>query len=100
MKGKVNTVYVYVLQLANKTFYTGITKDIVIRFAQHNAGRSKSTDHSLPASIVYLNKFQSYKEARGLEVFIKNRGAFRFMNDLRFKGGERTGTVIIPNYKP
>ena len=92
-------VYTYILQLNDNSYYTGITKNIVIRFAEHNAGESKSTRHSLPASIVYLNKFGSYKEARKLEVYIKNRGAFRFLNDLRWKQGERYGQVQLRGWK-
>lgn len=94
-KRKLIKIYVYILQLSNGRYYTGMTKDIVMRFAEHNAGKSKSTKDYTPVAIVYLNSYTGYVDARKIEKHIKNRGAYRFMNDLRFGAGERLGMIEL-----
>lgn len=46
--------HVYILQCADRTLYTGVTTDIALRVAAHNAGKgAKYTRGRLPAILVY-----------------------------------------------
>lgn len=46
--------YVYILQCADHTLYTGIATDVAARVATHNAGKgAKYTRGRLPAALVY-----------------------------------------------
>jgi predicted GIY-YIG superfamily endonuclease len=71
--------YVYILKLANQKYYTGQTNNHSRRIKQHKAGQCKSTKNHLPLKVVFTKKKVTRKEARKLEVFIKNRGAHRFL---------------------
>ena len=49
----------YILECANGTFYTGSTKDLDRRIAQHQAGEGANyTKKHLPVKLVYYEKFQ------------------------------------------
>jgi putative endonuclease len=49
--------YVYILQCADQTLYTGVATDIAARTATHNAGKgAKYTRGRLPAVLVYQEK--------------------------------------------
>jgi putative endonuclease len=64
--------YVYILQCADNTFYTGWTTDIENRLLQHNKGlASKYTRVRVPVSLFYLEEFQSKSEAMKREYAIK-----------------------------
>ena len=72
-------VYVYILQLSNGRYYTGISKNLVKRLIEHNKGLSRSTKHGRPVILKYIVKFSNYKDARWLEKKIKNRGARNYL---------------------
>lgn len=45
---------VYIIRCADGSLYTGITKDVEMRLAQHNSGRAaKYTRSRLPVELVY-----------------------------------------------
>ena len=49
--------YVYILQCADHTLYTGVATDIAARTAAHNNGKgAKYTRGRLPAVLVYQEK--------------------------------------------
>ncbi len=49
----------YILECSNGTFYTGSTKDLDRRIAQHQAGEGANyTKKHLPVKLVYYEKFQ------------------------------------------
>ena len=79
------SVFVYILKLDNKFYYTGITKNIVQRLNQHLSRSSKSTKRYLNMKLVYSKMKPNYTEARKLEVRIKNCGAGRYLNKLKFQ---------------
>lgn len=74
-------VYTYIIQSSTGEYYTGISKDIESRLSQHNAGSCKSTRKLNGWIVVYLMVKPDRKEARKLEVKIKNRGAKRYIYD-------------------
>lgn len=67
--------YVYILQCADRSLYTGIAKDLSARIHIHNQGKgAKYTRARLPVVLVY----QELAKARGLalqrEIEIKRLG--------------------------
>lgn len=74
-------VFVYILKNYNGNYYTGISKDIVRRFSEHNTGKSRSTSKNKPYMIVYLNQCYDYRNAHALEVYIKRVGAQKFLTN-------------------
>lgn len=67
-----NNNYVYILECADGTLYTGWTNDIENRVATHNAGTaSKYTRARLPVKLVYLSGYSSKSMAMSAESQIK-----------------------------
>lgn len=65
-------VYVYIL-LSSKfhLFYFGSTRDLKMRVDLHNAGKVRSTSPYLPWKLVWYAGFQTEKEARNFELYLK-----------------------------
>lgn len=64
--------YVYILQCADGTLYTGWTNDLEKRIERHNAGKgAKYTRSRLPVKVVYFETFEGENEARSREWHIK-----------------------------
>ncbi len=64
--------YTYILECADKSLYTGWTKDIDSRVKAHNEGRgSKYTRARLPVKSVYFESFELENDARKREAAIK-----------------------------
>jgi putative endonuclease len=61
--------------------YCGITDDIDKRLKEHNSGKCSSTKSGAPWKVVFQEKFTTRKDARLLEVKIKNRGPKRFLTE-------------------
>ena len=62
----------YILQCKDDTLYTGITDDLMRRFAQHNAGKgAKYTRGRAPLKLVYLEKCESHSQALKREIAVK-----------------------------
>ena len=78
----------YILTLKNNTYYTGITNNKTRRLKEHQDGKSKSTKHYRPVKMIYSKEFKTRKEARRLEVKIKNLGAKKYLNRLKFSTGD------------
>lgn len=76
--------FVYVLQLVDRTHYTGLTSDMNRRMKEHQNGNSRSTRLKLPVTLIFFVRLESRIQARKLEVRIKGRGAERWLNQLRF----------------
>ena len=66
--------FVYILECADKTFYTGYTNDPDKRIEAHNAGKgAKYTKARLPVKQVYLEVFDDKESALKREWFIKHK---------------------------
>ena len=64
--------YVYMLECADGTLYTGYTTDPKRRLAEHNGGTgAKYTRVRLPVKMVYTAAFQTRSEAAKEEARIK-----------------------------
>ena len=75
--------YTYVMQsMKDMGFYTGFTKNIKLRFEQHNRGLVESTQERRPFKLIYyegcLNQNDATKRERYLKsyhgkIFLKRR---------------------------
>jgi putative endonuclease len=58
------TSYLYILECSDKSYYTGSTRDIEKRLAEHQDGQGANyTKKRLPVKLVYLEEFQRVKDA-------------------------------------
>ena len=56
--------YMYILECADGSYYTGSTKDLERRIAQHQAGEGANhTKKRLPVKLVYFEEFQRIDDA-------------------------------------
>ena len=77
-------IKLYVLESLNSKFrYVGITSDINRRINQHNKGYSKSTKNFKPFKIKLIEQFDSYKEARKREIFLKSGVGRKYLDNLK-----------------
>lgn len=73
MSARTRTWYVYLLECADGTLYTGITLDPERRLQQHNAGRgARYTRTRLPARLVGSVAVESRAEAMRTEKRVKS----------------------------
>ena len=64
--------YTYILQSAkDKQFYTGFTKDLKLRFEQHNKGMIESTKNRRPFDLVYYEACLDRNDAAKREKYLK-----------------------------
>jgi len=69
---KADPWFVYILECSDGSFYTGVTKDIERRLAEHNAGRaSRYTRTRLPVRLRYQEPCTGRAEALARECSIK-----------------------------
>jgi putative endonuclease len=66
--------FVYILECADKTFYTGITTDLERRVGEHNSKKSdtKYTRTRQPVKLIYSKKFKDRSAASKEEFKIKS----------------------------
>ncbi|MFV8211282.1 GIY-YIG nuclease family protein [Streptococcus pluranimalium] len=66
--------YMYVLECADGTLYTGYTTDVERRLSTHNAGKgAKYTRARLPVKLLYQESFPSKQEAQSAEAYFKQK---------------------------
>lgn len=65
--------FVYILECADKTLYTGYTNDLLKRELAHNNSKlgAKYTMARRPVRLVYFEKFETKSEALKREVVLK-----------------------------
>jgi len=60
-KGK---FYVYIVECADRTYYTGYTPDLETRLKLHNAGRgAKYTRDRRPVKLIWSKEYKYFKKA-------------------------------------
>ena len=65
--------FVYILQCADGTFYTGVTKDLQKRIIRHNRGHgARYTRGRLPVTLVYYEESDNLKSAMSREIRLRN----------------------------
>ncbi len=66
-------IYVYALKSTTRNYiYVGMTADINDRLKRHNSGYEKTTRSYRPFDLIYLEQFESRKEARVKEKYLKS----------------------------
>ncbi|KXT76422.1 putative endonuclease containing a URI domain [Streptococcus sp. DD10] len=69
-----NKAYMYVLECADGSLYTGYTTNIERRLQTHNAGKgAKYTRTRLPVTLVYQEEFPDKPSAMSAEALFKKR---------------------------
>ena len=65
--------FVYVLKSENNwRFYVGMTDNVERRIKEHNSGKTKSTKGYRPWIFFFKEEFQTRKEARVREKYLKS----------------------------
>ena len=65
--------YTYVLRSKHdENFYTGFTKDLKLRFDQHNKGLVESTKNRRPLELIYYEACLNQKDATKREKYLKS----------------------------
>ena len=59
------------LSSKSHTFYFGSANDLKLRFKQHNNGEVKSTKSYLPWQLAWYAGFETEKQARDFEQYLK-----------------------------
>ena len=64
--------YVYMVECADGTYYTGYTNDLKVRLKRHNDGlASKYTRARLPVTLVWKKECRQFRSAFKAEIMIK-----------------------------
>ncbi len=71
--------FVYVLRLDKSSFYTGITNNMKRRIKEHRTKKTGYTSKFKTKEIIFLFETDNRKEARKIEIYIKNTGARKFL---------------------
>jgi putative endonuclease len=90
--------YLYILECADKTLYTGITTDLARRINEHNGSRlgSKYASARRPVTIVYSRKFKNRSSASKEESRIKKMKKYEKMELVRSVEFRRRGNKTPP----
>ena len=65
--------YMYILECADGTYYTGSTKHLKVRIRQHNEGMGANyTSKRLPVKLVHIEPFTLVSEAFEREKQVQN----------------------------
>ncbi|HOX21406.1 MAG TPA: GIY-YIG nuclease family protein [Candidatus Paceibacterota bacterium] len=71
---------VYILQsLKDKKFYTGYTKNIKLRFEQHQKGLVESTKDRQPLKLIYFECCLNQQDATRREKYLKTYYGKKFI---------------------
>ncbi len=73
---------VYVLSDESGSFYKGMTNNIVRRMKEHNRGKTQTTRKMSKLKLIYLEKYESLKEAREREKYLKTAAGRRFIKKI------------------
>ena len=69
--------FVYIVECADKSFYTGITWNLKKRISEHNQGQSIATKGKLPVRLVYWEIHKNKQLAAKREKEIKGWGRIK-----------------------
>ena len=73
--------YTYVLQSElDGNFYVGYTKDLKLRFEQHEKGKVNSTKERRPLKLIYYEACVNQEDALQRERYLKTYNGKRFLH--------------------
>lgn len=71
---KTKKAYMYVVECADGTLYTGYTTNVERRIKTHNSGKgAKYTRSRLPVKLIYQESFDSKEAAMSAESYFKQK---------------------------
>ena len=74
--------YSYVLQSeTDNGFYVGFTRNLKLRFEQHNSGYVDSTKSRRPLKLIYYEACLSQEDATKREKYLKTYNGKRFLHN-------------------
>ena len=86
--------YVYILRsLKDGKNYTGYTKNLKLRFQQHNDGEVLSTRNRRPLKLIYFEGCLNQQDATHREKYLKSHYGKMFLKN-RLKRWEQTRNLI------
>jgi putative endonuclease len=75
--------FVYVLKsLTASKSYTGITNNLDRRLDEHNAGKHFDTKRHIPWVMIYNEEYDSLREARKREKYLKSASGRKFLREI------------------
>lgn len=74
------TLYVSLSEKDNRT-YVGSTDNFERRLKQHNSGKVISTKHRFPFKVLFIEEFETLKEARKREMYYKSGAGRRKLKE-------------------
>jgi putative endonuclease len=87
--------FLYVVECADGTFYTGISTDVSRRVAEHNAGRgARYTASRRPVHLQAIWRFSNRKNAMQAEVCFKRKNRTAKERTIAAEDGFREGTWL------
>jgi len=72
--------YVYLLKLADNSYYTGSTDNLENRITKHNKGDVLATKGKRPVQLVFYCAFPTKKQAIDFEKYLKSGSGQSFRN--------------------
>ena len=74
-------VYVLISEIKGLRLYVGMTNNVERRLKEHNEGKQKSTKAYKPWKLFTIEKFETRKEARVREKYLKSGSAKERLKD-------------------
>lgn len=78
-------VIVYIIITHYGTYYTGITNNLVRRWKEHKEGKSSYLSKFKPKEVIFIESFNTRKEAAKKERYIKKVGAYKYLLKLQYR---------------
>jgi putative endonuclease len=90
-------LYVYIVECADGTYYTGYTNDLEKRLKEHNSSCSRGAKYlkgKTPVKLAYVKEYNYYKNAVRAERDIKKRT--RMEKEIMIKASEKLIAKLAP----
>jgi putative endonuclease len=78
-------VIVYIIITHYGTYYTGITNNLVRRWKEHKEGKSSYLSKFKPKEVIFIESFNTRREAARKERYIKKVGAYKYLLKLQYR---------------
>ena len=75
----------YIILTHYKTYYTGITNNLIRRYNEHLSGKSSYLSKWTAKEVVHIEWFKTRKQAARRERYIKKIGAEKYLLMLKYK---------------
>jgi len=78
-------IIVYIIVTHYGTYYTGITNNLIRRWKEHKEGKSSYLSKFKPKEVIFIESFNTRKEAARKERYIKKVGAYKYLLKLQYR---------------